>query len=177
MPAASGGTGMRERKILTAIVVMAVVSLVPAFILYYWFGTLSSANVSWAGDTVKLGGPAAAFFATFLLVFWIYDRLMGKPTQERDVALPFVGRWRATFQSDSGRTLTGIVDASVTDAGKLSLGGDPMDQTRKEVGEWEAREVFCTPTSLAYRYLFVDKVPLVNSTTFGFCTLRIRAFD
>jgi hypothetical protein len=168
---------MRERNNLIALVVIAVVSLVPTCVLYYWFSTISSADVSWADDKVKLGGPIAAFVAIFVVLSAFYNRLMAAPTNERDVAEPYVARWRATFKSETGRTLTSIVDANLTDAGKLLLGGDLKDQAGTDVGEWEAREVFCTPTSLAYRYLFIDKVPSVDGTTLGFCTLRIEAFN
>jgi hypothetical protein len=126
---------------------------------------------------VKTGGPIAAFIAIFMLVFAGYVRLMAEPTSERDVAEPYVGRWRGTFKSETGQTRTSLIDATLTDAGKLLLSGDLKDQAGRDVGEWETREVFCTPTSLAYRYLFNDKVPTVDGTTIGFCTLHVEEFN
>ncbi len=139
---------MRERTTLTAIAVLVGLSLVPAVLIYWLFGTLSSADVSWASDKVKLGGPIAAFFAILLLLYQIYSRQTGQTTRESDVARPFVGRWLATsYSNDSGRTATSDVDAILTASGELALSGNLRDQAGKVIGDWDAKEVFCTPTS------------------------------
>ncbi len=167
---------MRERVTLTAIAVLVALSLLPAVLIYWLFGILSSAEVAWASDKVKLGGPIAAFFAILLLLYGFYSRLMGTPTRESDVAQPFVGRWLAKSSSNaSGRTATSDVDAQLTDGGRLALSGNLRDQSGKVIGAWDTKEVFCTPTSLAYRYVITDRVS--GNTTIAFCTLRIQERD
>lgn len=167
---------MRARTNLMAIATLVGVSLVPAVLLYWLFGTLSSADVRWASSSVKLGGPIAAFFATLLLLATIYFKLMGPALSELEVAEPFSGQWRLSSKSNaSGRVATSLVDAQLTTDGKLLLSGNLLDADGKDIGEWDSKEVFCTPTGLAYRYVITDKVS--KQTTIGFSRTRITKRD
>jgi hypothetical protein len=168
---------LRERTSLVAVTVLVILSVVPAILIYWLFGALSSADVAWASDKVKLGGPIAAFFAILLLLFAIYSRLMGTRTREYDLAQPFVGTWRAVAHSNaSGRVATSNVDAVLADGGILVLSGDLQDQNGKLIGSWSTKEVFCTPTGLAYRYVIIDRAGTTD-TSIAFCTLRIVKRD
>jgi hypothetical protein len=170
---------LRESTTLTAVTVLVALSLVPAILIYWLFGTLSSADVTWASENVKLGGPVAAFFAILLCLFVFYSRLVQiKPPHEDRLARPFVGRWLATSHANvSKRVATSIVDALLTDNGMLILSGNLKNEDGKEIGNWETNEVFCTPTGLAYRYVMTDRVPTADNTSMAFCTLRIDARD
>lgn len=167
---------MRERNTLLSIAALVGISLVPAVLLYWFFGTLSTADVRWANSTVKLGGPVAAFFAVLLLTCTIYFKLMGAGLSELAVAQPFAGQWKLTSKSNgSGRIATSLVTAALTPDGRLELSGNLLDPTGKEIGEWDSKEVFCTPTYLAYRYVITDKVS--GQTTIGFSRTTIVKRD
>jgi hypothetical protein len=167
---------LRERRTLAAVAVLVVLSLVPATMIYWLFGALSSANVAWASDKVKLGGPIAAFFAILLLLYRMYSRLMTTESRDSDLAQPFVGRWRATSHSNvSGRDATSDIDAVLTGDGMLALSGNFRDQDGKDIGDWDSKEVFCTPSRVAFRYVITDKGAAEDNTNIAFCTLRIAA--
>ena len=170
----------RMRALLTTCVLGAV-SFAVAAGLYLIFGKLNSAEVHWATEEVKLGGPIAGFAATFLLLAWFENR----STKDKDfienwrVSAAFAGSWRITSKSSgpgARQTFSNTV-ARLDENGHISFKGSLLDGAEQPIGSWRSNEVFCTHDGFAYSYTLNDKLATGSNVSLGFCSVLVTQRD
>lgn len=171
-------TDPRIRTLVTVCIVTAV-SFGVAAGLYALFGQLNSAEVTWASDNVKLGGPIAGFAATFLLLMKYIERLSSRMVSARDSSAPYEGVWHISSISTgaSSRVSSSNINARVDEAGRISMSGNLLDEKDQPIGEWSTKEVFCSPDGIAYRYQLTDRKSISSKTWEGFCSVHVEKRD
>ena len=171
-------TDPRTRTLVTVCVVAAV-SFGVAAGLYSLFGKLNSAEVKWASEGIKLGGPIAGFAITFYLLMKYVERLASHMVSARDASAPYEGSWRLSSRSTGASTRVGFsnVTARVDEAGRMSMAGSFLDDKNQPIGEWSTNEVFCSPDGLAYRYQLTDRKSAEEKNWAGFCSVHVEKRD
>jgi hypothetical protein len=145
---------------------MTVLALLPAIALYLLFPG-NSADVSLAGQAIKLGGPIGAFTATFLLLAHFYNKLAVKapelPVLVREKIAPLKGIWHISSWSDgptaARRVSTVTIGASETG---IELTGGSFEEPPESasagqlVGQWNCDIAFFDGHRLLYIYDLED---------------------
>jgi hypothetical protein len=147
--------------------VMTLIALLPAVTIYYLFPG-NSADVSLAGQAIKLGGPIAAFVATFLILAHFYNRLAAKsaelPVLVKEKVGPLAGIWHISSWSGgpTGARRISTVKITAVATGIDMTGGsfeEPPESASpgKLVGQWNCDVAFFDGHRLVYIYDLDDR--------------------
>jgi hypothetical protein len=141
-----------RRSIVIHLAAAFLFPLVPALLLFGVFSSENSAIYDKAG--LKLGGPAALYFALLLLAFRYVNkwRIVSDPLEKLKKDL--VGSWDIESSSaQSDKVLVSMATFDLKDGG-LSLGGGTFKMQGKPFGRWTPTRVIPDPHHDGVVYLY-----------------------
>ena len=153
---------------------LTLVSLLPAVLLFYLFDG-NEAAVTAGGETMKFGGPIAAFVGVFLLVTHVYNGIASTnpnlPSLIVEKVRPLAGTWdiESVSHGSSKDARRSEVLLETTDTG-ISLSGGSFEsagtgaQASELLGQWECEKAFSDGRRLVYIYSVTEAGPGKGTT-------------
>ena len=156
------------------VVGLTLLALIPAVLLYSLFAG-NEATVTAGGETMKFGGPIAAFVGFFILVTNVYNRMASKNPNLTPLILdkvrPLAGVWdiESVSHGASKNVRTSEVTLETTDTG-ISLSGGSFEslatagKPAELLGQWECEVAFSDGRRLVYIYNVTEAGPDKGTT-------------
>ena len=153
-------------RVLVKVLLIAVVSLLAATLLH-WLFEANEAAVAWGGDTVRLGGPVAAFTGVFLIIEWAHRRLIRLESEDARGAAaarvaelsPLTGRWTVDAKSNKSDRRARSETKFEAHSGRLHITGGTFrhPETGATLGDWSCEAVAFDGDRLIYLYSLMDQ--------------------